>query len=178
VKLQRRQHLFADLIRGQIFSVICDTQGGETKPGCGDAGDTTRIALSARGLVDRSIQHLSAGWIDLFGEVETGAALHVIQKCIVGIGKAVGFGDGLPDGSPRSDEWRRAGEPCEQNSTDHLRGISSRKLLGTWWGLADRTFHQVLFVLILACDLPIYRMYNTVNCVFSERWAVKSYAVS
>jgi hypothetical protein len=105
VEAQGTADLFEDLRGGIVGTLVGDAEGGETEAGGGDAGHPARVERA--GAVDPlcAIEHLSGARAGLFGEVETAAALDVVEEGFIRGDEGLCSGSGREDW-PRPDEGR------------------------------------------------------------------------
>jgi len=101
MKFERGEHLLSSLGRSDEAPSVCDAKCGEAEAGCGDARYEAAVACARRALIEGAIHDLPVERLDLFGEVEAGATLHVVEECVVVFGGRRGGVDFLPCGRQR-----------------------------------------------------------------------------
>lgn len=116
---------------------VGDAEGGEAEAGCGDARYEAAVTGAGRALVEGSVQNQPVGWFYLLGEVEAGAALHVVEERIVVItGRSCGVGALLRGRQGAEDAC--GGEARKQGATEQFCGTASRYTVRVGSLCADR----------------------------------------
>jgi len=77
-----------DLCAGVVAALLGDAESGESEAGAGDGGHEAWVALAGGVVGGGTVEHLAGFGTDLLDEVETAAALEVVEEGFVFGGKA------------------------------------------------------------------------------------------
>ena len=90
VEVQRAADLLDDFGARLVAAVVGDAESGEAEAGAGDGGHGAGIELAIGVVGGGAVEDLAGGGAGLLDEVEAGAALHVVEEELVGVGEGVG----------------------------------------------------------------------------------------